>query len=153
MKAWERWAFNAAAAVVSLTGFVWLWMKYLAVSDDPFAVVNHPWQPAMQALHVVSSPVLLLIFGVILNSHIMKKLGARHVSNRKSGLIAFGTFFAMTASGYLLQVATHETARQALVVLHLVSGATFSLVYGGHLIFSARLARAQAVRRLHAEVV
>jgi hypothetical protein len=153
MKTWERRVFNALTLVVSATGFAWLWMKYFVVSDDPFAVVNHPWQPAMQAVHVVASPALLLMFGLILNSHIMKKLGARNVPNRKSGLVSLGAFFAMTATGYLLQVVTHEAALQALVILHVGSATLFALLYGAHLVVSVRLARSQAARRLQAEPV
>jgi hypothetical protein len=153
MKSWERWTFNVLTLIVSVTGFAYVWMKYFVVNDDPFAVVNHAWQPAVQALHVVASPGLLLVFGLILNSHIMKKIGARNVPNRTSGLVSLGTFFAMTMSGYLLQVVTNEGALKALVWLHVGSGTLFSLVYGTHLVISSRLVRAQVSRRVEAEAV
>jgi hypothetical protein len=150
VKRWERWWFNLAALVVAVTGFAYLWMKYFVQSDDPFAVVNHPWEPAMLSLHVLASPPFILIFGIILNSHIIRKLGASKVPNRKSGLVSFGTFAAMIASGYLLQVAMNETLMQALVILHVGSGALFSVTYAIHLAVSARLARrpAAAIREV-----
>jgi hypothetical protein len=141
VKRWERWTFGLAALIVALSGGTHFWMKYLMATDDPFAVVNHPWQPVMLSAHVLASPGLLLMFGIILNSHILRKLGAREIPNRKSGLISFGCFFVMTASGYLLQVSTADAVLRALVVLHVVSGVLFSAVYVAHLVISARLAR------------
>ena len=151
MKRWDRWSFNLFAVTVALTGLVYFWMKYFVVNDDPFAVVNHSWQPAMLALHVVASPGLILMFGIILNSHILKKLGARGVPNRFSGLMSLSTFFFMIASGYLLQVATGEQVLRALVVVHVASGGAFTVVYTAHLVVSARLARAAAGRRIQSE--
>jgi hypothetical protein len=151
MKWWERWTFAALTAIVSASGGAYFWMKYVLTTDDPFAVTNHPLQAAMLSLHVVASPGLILMFGVILNSHIMRKLGARRVPNRKTGLVSLGSFFAMAASGYLLQVVTSESLLQAMLVLHLASGAVFTLTYGLHLAISYRLGRAQAPSRLTVE--
>jgi hypothetical protein len=141
MKRWERWAFNSGAAAVTITGFAYFWMKYFVESSDPFAVVNTPWEPTMLHLHVLASPPFILIFGIILNSHIIKKLGASKMPNRKSGLASFGLFAAMVCSGYLLQVMTDASWLRALVALHVGSGAAFAVTYTIHLVISARLAR------------
>jgi hypothetical protein len=141
VKRWERWAFNVAALAVSATGFAYLWMKYLIQNDDPFAVLNHPWEAAMLNIHLLASPPFILIFGIILNSHILRKLGAPRMPNRKTGLASLATFAAMIVSGYLLQVAVSEAWTQALVILHVASGAVFTLTYAGHLAISARLTR------------
>ena len=146
MKPWERWTFGLLALLVAVSGGAYFWMKYMLVEADPFAVVNHPWQPAMLAVHVVASPPLLLMFGVLLNSHILRKLRATGLPNRKSGLLSLGTFFAMVASGYLLQVVTAEQLSQALVTIHVATGSVFSVTYVAHLVISVRLARAQAAR-------
>jgi hypothetical protein len=146
MRRWERWSFNITALLVSATGFTYFWMKYLLVNEDPFAVVNHPWEAAMLSLHVLASPPFILLFGTILNSHVMKKLGATRIPNRTSGLISFGTFAAMVASGYVLQVATSESIRQALVIAHVGSGAVFTIAYAIHLIISVRLVRSRPAR-------
>jgi hypothetical protein len=141
MKRWERWAFNLAAAAVAATGFVYFWMKNFVESSDPFAVVNHPWEAATLHLHVLASPAFILIFGIILNSHIIKKLGASKMPNRKSGLASLSLFVAMIGSGYLLQVSTDPTVLRALVAVHVGSGAAFSITYVIHLIVSVRLTR------------
>jgi hypothetical protein len=141
MKPWERWAFNIGAALVAITGFAYFWMKYLVENEDPFAVVNHPWEATMLHLHVLASPPFILVFGIILNSHIIKKLGASKMPNRKSGLASFGLFAAMIGSGYLLQVVTADGWLRGLVALHVGSGAAFTVTYGAHLFISARLGR------------
>lgn len=141
MKRWERWSFNTLALATAVTGFAYLWMKYFEQTTDPFAVVNHPWQSTALALHVVVSPALILVFGIILNSHVMKKLRATHLPNRRSGYVSLVTFVVMLLSGYLLQVSSSEHWLQALVILHIASGALFSVVYAAHLVISAALAR------------
>lgn len=141
MKRWERWAFNTLALATALTGFAYLWMKYVEQSTDPFAVVNHPWQSTTLGLHVLVSPAFILMFGVILNSHVMKKLRATQLPNRRSGYVSLVTFVVMLLSGYLLQVSTSERWLQALVILHIASGALFTVVYVAHLVISAALAR------------
>jgi hypothetical protein len=141
VKRWERWTFNLLSLAVAVTGFVYFWMKYAMVSDDPFAVVNHPWQAAVLGLHVVVSPAFILMFGVILNSHVMKKIRAPRIPNRRTGLLSLGTFGAMVITGYLLQIASSEGLLQLLVVVHVATGAVFSLAYTAHLLISVKLAR------------
>lgn len=152
MRRWERWTFNSLTAAVAVTGFVYFWMKYFVESSDPFAVINHPWQTVTLNLHVMASPFFVLIFGIIFNSHVMKKLKATRLPNRRSGYVSLGMFVVMVFSGYLLQVAANEQWLQALVAVHVTSGTVFSLVYAAHLIISAKLARvrpqAAAVREV-----
>jgi len=152
VKRWERWTFNIIALAVAATGFAYFWMKYLIQNDDPFAVLNHPWEATALNLHVLASPPFVLVFGIILNSHILKKLGASKIPNRKTGLLSFATFAAMIASGYLLQVAMDERWMQALVVLHVGSGAVFSVAYIAHLVISTRIARRRGVSAAIREV-
>jgi hypothetical protein len=142
VKRWERYGFTTLASIVTLTGLVYCWMKYMIQNDDPFAVVNHPMQPGMLDAHVLAAPAFLVLFGIIFNSHIAAKLG-RPIPNRRSGLVALATVAAMTLSGYLLQVVTGERARQVTLVAHLVSGCVFALAYVVHLTVSARMWRAQ----------
>ena len=139
MKRWERWTFNILALVVAVTGFAYCWMKYFVENPDPFAVVNHPWETAMLHLHVLASPAFILIFGLVLNSHVLRKLGITTLPNRKSGLLSFGLFAGMVCSGYLLQVLTNDSWLRAFVFVHVGCGALFSATYGFHLIVSARL--------------
>ena len=63
---WERWAFNALHVVVAATGFAYLYMKLALVPEDPFALVNHPWQPAMIATHLIAAPFIAFFAAVSL---------------------------------------------------------------------------------------
>lgn len=143
MKPWERWAFNLLSLAVALTGSIYFWMKYALHNPDPFAVVNHPWQTAVLGLHVLVSPAFILVFGILLNSHVMKMLRAPRVPNGASGLTSLGTFAAMVLTGYLPQVFTNEAWLRALVVLHVASGTIFSVAYTAHLIIGTRLGRSR----------
>jgi hypothetical protein len=143
VKRWERWSINSLSLVVAATGFVYFWMKELIQPEDPFAVVNHPWQSAMLNVHVVASPALILVFGIVFNSHVMKKLRAPRLPNRRSGWVSLVTFGTMVLSGYLLQIAASERWLQALVAVHVASGAVFTIVYAAHLVITVRLARSR----------
>jgi hypothetical protein len=143
VKRWERGTFNTLVLMVAASGFAYLWMKYALDTDDPFAVVNHPWQTMVFDLHLLASPALVLMFGIVFNSHVMKKFRASGLPNRRSGYVSLGTFSAMVVSGYLLQVSANEAWLKTLVVLHVGSGTIFAVAYGAHLVISYTLARRQ----------
>jgi len=111
------------------TGLVYAWMRYLAEPVDEWAIVNHPWQPLMQHLHVLSAPLLVFAVGVIWSVHAIAKLrnGRR---GRASGLGLMALFLPMAASGYLLQVAVDPEWRRRWVVIHVIS----SLLWVGALV-------------------
>jgi hypothetical protein len=119
-------------------------MKYLVGTDDPFAVVNHPWQGAMLAVHVLASPLMLLSFGMLLSSHVLRKLRLANSPNRRSGFMSLGAFGVMAVSGYLLQTATSPLLLRALVVLHVATAIAFLIAYVGHLVVSVGVLRARA---------
>lgn len=144
MKRWERYSFNVSAAIVAITGFVYLWMEYGMTTDDPFAVVNHVWQPHVLGLHVLAAPILLVVFGIVFNSHIGRKLRS-YRANRRTGMTALVTFALMTLSGYLLQVVTDPVLRNACLVTHIASGSVFAVSYTIHFVVGLRMdARARA---------
>lgn len=137
----ERRIFNALAFIVSITGFAYLVMKYAMETDDPFALVNHPFQPYALDLHLLAAPFLLLVSGMLVRGHIRPKLKQANRGNRKSGLITLWMIAVMSVSGYLLQVVTNETLYQVSLALHLVSGTLFAAFFLGHVIRSIRLRR------------
>jgi hypothetical protein len=133
MSRWEAWTFNILTFVVSAGGAAYFWMKYLVKNDDPFSVVNHPWQPAMLTAHILTSPLLILSFGMLVNTHILKKLKNKNSrSNRTSGIVCLVSFSLMAASGYLLQVVTSPALARAVIVVHLASGGLFAGAYLAH---------------------
>lgn len=145
MSAWQRWASHLISALVAVSGAALFWMKYVLEADDPFALVNHPWQPVALALHIVAAPVMLLVFGVLLEGHALRKLrNGPQPSSRWSGLGTWWAFLAMALSGYLLQVATSESLRWLSLVVHLGSSALFVGAYAVHVLLSVRRTRKAA---------
>ena len=138
MKRWEKYTFTTLSAILTITGVAYFWMKWMLQTDDPFAVVNHPLQPLMLQLHILVSPAFLVVFGIIFNSHIGRKIG-KPIPNRRSGMLSLVTMAIMTASGYLLQTVSQPLLHQLMLVAHLGSGATFALAYTVHLAISVRM--------------
>jgi hypothetical protein len=134
MKPWEHRSFNVVAGLVTLTGLAYLVMKVFMESDDPFALVNHPWQPTMLSLHVVAAPILVLFFGMIFRSHTLKKLQSHLASNRRTGWTTLTSFGSMALSGYLLQVVTVPAWLDALVWVHVAASLIFVVGYSVHLV-------------------
>ncbi|MFQ5741503.1 MAG: hypothetical protein ACE5JX_21105, partial [Acidobacteriota bacterium] len=101
MKTWEKWSFHLSAVIVSVTGLVYFYMKYLMRGEDPLSVINHPLQPQMLKLHLLAAPFLLFVTGAIFSSHISRKLKKRHLQNKVSGWTLLFSFAAMSVSRYL----------------------------------------------------
>ena len=144
MTRWERWVFNTLHSVVALTGVVYFYMKYLLLADDPFSVINHPWQPLMLGIHVVLAPVFVLVFGMVLRSHILKKLLSNNPSARRSGWFSLVSFTAMALSGYLLQVVPNLFLVRVMLVMHVSTSLLFLVGYSAHLILGLRLLKTAA---------
>jgi hypothetical protein len=152
MRAWEQRSLHVLTLLVALTGLVYFWMKYGMTRDDPFAVVNHPLQPLVLAAHIVLSPALLLVFGLVLQSHVLWQIRSGGAPNRRTGYLVLGSFGAMALSGYLLQVVSTPALLVIMIALHVGTGVVFAGAYLVHLIISVRLARkrrAATLRRSH----
>ena len=59
----EAWLQHLANVLVGGTGLVYGWMRYFAEPADEFSVVNHPWQPDLHSLHVITAPLLVFASG------------------------------------------------------------------------------------------
>ena len=142
MNRFESWLLHLSTAVLTITGFVYAWMHYLMKPDDPFSVVNHPWEPHFLSTHILVAPFLVVGFGIILHSHILFKISAGARTARKTGLLLIPLFAVMVISGYLLQVIVSDF-RKPLVWIHLGSGAFWSVFYLAHQIASYAQRRAK----------
>lgn len=127
-----------ATLLVGLTGLVYAWMKYFAKPGDPFAVVNHPWQPAVQHLHVVLAPLLVFAVGLVWKGHVAASLRLDVRERHRTGLGLALTFVPMAASGYLLQIATDAAWRKAWVVVHLVASGLWLVGFLAHQLLRLR---------------
>ena len=124
---------NLCVLLTTLTGGVFAFMKYAMKSDDPFAAANHPLQPHMLSLHVIVVPLLLFGLGWAFGNHIWPKFRYGNGGNRPSGLWSMLLLVPMTLSGYLMQIATNDSIRQAMAVAHWITSGLFVIAYAAHL--------------------
>jgi hypothetical protein len=134
----EAWFTHVTTILVTITGLVYAYMHYLMKSNDPFSVVNHPWEPYMMDTHIIAAPFLVLAIGMLVNSHILAKLQADGKTARKSGILLIPLFIIMVLSGYLLQVIT-ASWKNIVVILHLVSATLWAVIYLAHYFSSLAL--------------
>jgi hypothetical protein len=130
----EAWSVHSANALVGGTGLIYAWMRYFAVPADEFAIVNHPWQPALQHAHVLSAPLLVFAGGLIWQRHVWARVRGKFEQRRASGLALALTLVPMIASGYLIQTATDDAWRTAWIAVHLVASGLWLAGYVAHLV-------------------
>jgi hypothetical protein len=118
---------------MAASGLAFAWMKYWMKSDDPFAVVNHPWQPYMLDAHVLVGPVAVFAIGWVFGNHIWPAYRGG-APNRASGIVSMLFIVPMTLSGYLMQVSVADATRKAFAISHWVSVGLFAVAYVVHLI-------------------
>ena len=128
----EAWFTHASSVLVGGTGLVFGWMLYFAAPTDEFAIVNHPWQPEVHALHILFAPLLVFACGLFWREHVWKRVKKGFPSRRKSGLVLFALFGLMVISGYFIQTAVDEGWRLAWVWTHGVSSSIWLLGYVIH---------------------
>ncbi len=143
---WEKWAFNLLHGLVAATGIAYFWMKYLVTSNDPFAVVNHPWQPSMLAWHIVAAPFFVVVFGMLFRTHTLRKLASTSPRNRRSGWTSLVGFSVMALTGYLIQVTASPAWITAWIWIHVAASVVFVVGYTTHMVVGWRLGRPPAMR-------
>lgn len=132
MSRFERLVLHLSTLLVGGTGLVYAWMVYLVHPSDPYALVNHPWQPAVQHLHILVAPLLVFAVGLIWRQHIGEHWQRGVRKRRQSGLSLVLTLIPMVVSGYLIQTATEESWRHVWVVVHLAASALWLAGYLVH---------------------
>lgn len=134
MSRFEAWLGHLATILVGGTGLVYAWMRYLMAPIDPYAVVNHPLQPGVQHLHILTAPLLVFVAGQIWHRHAWAhwKRGVRQ--RRASGVSLGLTAIPMIVSGYLIQTTITDGWRTAWIVVHC---ATSGLWVAGYLVHQA----------------
>lgn len=143
----EAFFLHLSTWLVGGTGLVYAWMVYLVHPTDPYALVNHPWQPQVQHLHVLAAPFLVFASGLIWRRHIWAGWKRRRGRDRqRSGVSLALTFIPMAVSGYLIQTAVDAEWRQVWVIVHLAASALWILGYLVHQVLPAGLRLLRAYR-------
>ncbi len=141
----EKYLVWGSSAVVTATGLVYAWMKYLMLPADPFAVVNHPLQPLVLKLHIVTAPVFVFAIGMIAMRHIWPHFRNGLARARRSGVSSMLLILPMIVSGYALQAISAVSWLRIVGYVHLALGIVFALAALGHAIATRAAPRAMAV--------
>ena len=131
MNRFEVWMIHASTILVGGTGLVYAWMRYLMDPVDEFAVINHPWQPHLQHLHLWLAPLLVFALGLIWRDHVWRHYKRGVKRRRRTGLTLLAACAPMVISGYLIQTSVSSTWRTTWIAIHLV---TSGLFVGGYLL-------------------
>jgi hypothetical protein len=121
-----------ASVLVGGTGIVYAVMRYVLEPADEWSVVNHPWQPHVQHLHVLTAPLLVFAVGLMWTTHVRPSLRRTGRRGRASGLGLLVSFVPMVVSGGLIQTAVDPTWRSVWIGLHLASSAMWLLAWVAH---------------------
>ncbi len=124
--------------LVIVSGLIWGWMLYFCVPQDAYSLVNHPWQPHLQALHILLAPFMIFAIALVFKSHVLVKLKKIACRRRVSGLQLLLLLPIMVVSGYLLQVLTGEQSRQIALFAHLASTVWWILAWLRHHCFRVK---------------
>lgn len=146
MSRWEARIQFAANLVVGGTGIIYAIMRYLMDPVDEWAVVNHPWQPHVQHLHVLTAPLLVFACGLIWHRHVVGNLRRDEQRERRTGPGLLLALAPMILSGYLIQTTVMELWRQVWIVVHLTSSAAWILAFAAHLVRPNRFRLFQSTR-------
>jgi hypothetical protein len=111
---------------------VYAWMRYAVEPSDPFAVVNHPLEPQLQHLHILSAPLLVFAVALLWQRHAWARVRSGFPVRRPTGIALVVSFVPMAASGYLLQTADAQVWRQTWLVVHLATSALWLAAYLVH---------------------
>jgi len=141
MNSITRYAALVTSGLMLISGVTYFVIKNWAQSEDPFSVVNHPFEPLALKTHVLVGPVLIFIFGLLFQSHVSKKLLGGSTRGRVGGVLAGVLFSCSVLSGYSLQTLVDSWWRGTLVYVHLVSGGGFCAVFVFHYYFTRRQGR------------
>lgn len=130
----EAWTLHVSNTLVGVTGAVYAWMRYFATPTDEFAVVNHPWQPTFQHLHVLTAPMLVFAAGLIFHRHVFARIRSGFRARRPTGLLLALLLLPMIASGYLLQTSSGDPWRSIWIGVHLVTSVLWIVGTAIHLL-------------------
>ncbi len=141
MSPFERWSVRITSLGISVTGFALLWLKYGFKSADPFAVINHPFQPWALKSHVLLAPLFVFAIGLIATRHVWRHIVLGVEPGRRTGFVTLLSLVPMAMSGYAIQVVVSETWRTAAIVIHISASVLFTLGIVAHLMLMWRYLR------------
>ena len=100
--------------------------------DCARALVNHPREPLLKTLHILTAPLLVFACGLLWRQHIWARIRAKYPHRRRTGIALALLVLPMVASGYLLQTAVEPELRQVWIWVHGITASLWVGLYLGH---------------------
>ena len=132
MKRWEAWINHVGWGLTALSGIVYGYLKYFAVSPDPDSRLARPWQPGILALHVLAAPIAVFGFGLLFRRHALTRLTTGERERRRTGTTMTLLAIPVAMSGYVLQTLTGDVARRWTGWAHAAIGLVYAIGYALH---------------------
>jgi len=130
MKKIERKIFTISNLSISLIGVLYFIFKYFFKTQTGFGQRPHELTASFLHLHIISVPILVVLFGYLLPVHILPKLRNSKSSRKKSGLFILTLMILMTITGYLLQV--NLKSNNIIAISHIVISGLWIIGYLWH---------------------
>ena len=132
-----RGVFHGGNLWVGASGVLYAVIKWLVPKPaSEFGTAVHPWEPALKALHLATSPLLVFAIGWLWHSHVQGQLRRNGHKKRVSGMSLVLLAAPMVFSGVFYQIAVSEAARTFWSQVHLWCGMAWiagSLAHWEHL--------------------
>lgn len=117
-----RAALIASAAILWLSGCVWLVLHFAFPQPTPFGPAPNPLEPVVLKVHGLSAVAGVFLLGWVTSDHLIERRGAG--SRYRSGLVLAGAAALLVLSGYALYYTTgavHDVAARTHEVLGVAS--------------------------------
>lgn len=127
-----------SSATTAVSGLSYGWMKYLLKPAQPWAAVNHPLEPWMLKLHILTAPLMIFSVGLIASNHIWRHWKSRLPTGRRTGVLTGAAFGPLVLTGYLIQAVTVPWALEGLTWIHVGLGLSCTAGLFMHRLFVRR---------------
>lgn len=118
MTKFERNSFIFTNLAISIIGLIYFYFDFFLKVKTPFGLRPHPQTSTLLHMHIITVPLLLIMFGVLWKGHIYKKLKVGLKKRKKSGIAILIFFILMCVSGYALQIALGVEIDKNLGLFH-----------------------------------
>jgi len=129
MKTYYR-LFKLALYLTALSGIGYFIIHEWFKIETEYGSRPHPWQEHFQHFHLLFSPWLVLMTGVLIPSHIMLKL--KQDKRKRTGIVMVCLFVLMVLSGPLLQFGFEGLVEDLVEWIHILSASIFLILFMVH---------------------
>ena len=118
-----------AAALLWVSGAVWLVLHYVYPQSTAFGPLPNPWEAPLMRAHGLIAVSGVFLIGWMMSAHVTARWPSER--NRRSGLVLAGSVLVLIVSGYALYYTT-GSPHDAAALAHEAIGVLFPLAALAH---------------------